>query len=98
MDPMPGGWLYIMTNRPNGTLYAGVTADLPRRVWQHHMGTGSRFTARYGLSRLVYAEHHTDILGAIQREKTLKHWRRAWKVRLIRAQNWDWADLSETIL
>jgi putative endonuclease len=94
---MAGGWLYIMTNRPNGTLYVGVTADLHRRVLQHQEGTGSQFTAKYGLTRLVYAEYHPEILRAIQREKTLKHWQRAWKVRLIRSVNWDWDDLAGTI-
>lgn len=94
---MAGGWLYIMTNRPNGTLYVGVTADLVRRVAQHQAGTGSEFTAKYGLNRLVYAEPHSEIVRAVQREKTVKHWRRAWKVRLIRSVNWDWEDLAGTI-
>jgi putative endonuclease len=93
---MKGGWLYIMTNRPNGTLYVGVTANLTRRVSEHRAGTGGGFTTKYGRTHLVYAEHHEEILRAIQREKTIKHWRRAWKVRLIRTINWDWADLSET--
>jgi putative endonuclease len=94
---MAGGWLYIMTNRPNGILYVGVTADLARRISEHQMEVGSQFTAQFGLKRLVYAEHHPEILRAIQREKTIKHWRRAWKVRLIRSVNWDWDDLSGTI-
>ncbi len=92
-----GGWLYIKSNRPNGTLYVGVTADLRRRIAEHQAGIGSLFTAEYGLTRLVYAEHHPDITRAIQREKTIKHWRRAWKVRLIRSVNWDWDDLAGTI-
>ncbi len=87
-----------MTNRPDGTLYVGVTADLPRRVWEHHNETADGFTKRYGLKRLVYAERHEDIRDAIHREKTIKTWRRAWKVRLIRASNPDWADLSETLM
>ena len=93
---MAGGWVYIMTNRPDGTLYVGVTADLPRRVWEHRNETADGFTKRYGLKRLVYAERHEDIRDAIHREKTIKTWRRAWKVRLIRAANPDWADLSDT--
>ena len=60
-----GGWLYIMTNRPNGTLYVGVTADLTRRVAEHQAGVGSLFTAKYRLTCLVYAEHHADITRAI---------------------------------
>jgi putative endonuclease len=94
---MSGGWLYIMTNRPNGTLYVGVTADLARRVGEHQTGRDSCFTTKYALTHLVYAEHHAEILRAIQREKTIKHWRRAWKVRLIMAMNRDWEDLSETL-
>jgi putative endonuclease len=91
---MKGGWLYIMTNRPNGTLYVGVTADLERRVAQHHDCTGGTFTAKYHLTRLVYAEYHEEIVRAIQRESAIKHWRRAWKVRLIESINWDWDDLT----
>jgi putative endonuclease len=84
-----------MTNRPNGTLYVGVTADLARRYTQHREGTGSAFVRQYGLTRLVYAERHEDIIAAIQREKNLKHWLRAWKTRLIVAQNPEWRDLGE---
>jgi putative endonuclease len=65
-----------MTNRPNGTLYIGVTNDLARRVWEHREGVVEGFTKRYGLRRLVYAEHHDDIRIAIQREKSLKRWPR----------------------
>ena len=95
---MAGGWVYIVTNRPNGTLYVGVTADLSRRVHEHREGTIEGFTKRYGLRRLVYAEHHEDIRDAIQREKAIKGWRRSWKVRLIHESNPDWNDLFETFL
>jgi putative endonuclease len=91
---MPAGWIYIMTNRPNGTLYLGVTSDLTRRVRAHQDGIGSRFTSRYKLYRLIYAETHGDMLTAIQRETSLKRWPRAWKVRLIVAGNPEWDDLS----
>lgn len=91
---MSKGWVYIMTNRPNGTLYVGVIGDLARRVGEHKRGTANGFTKRYGLNRLVYAEPHEDMRSAIQREKTLKHWSRAWKVRLILDVNPGWADLS----
>ena len=94
---MPGGWIYIMTNRPHGTLYVGVTADLPRRAWEHREGAGSEFTRRYGLKRLVYAEPHETILGAIQREKNIKHWPRAWKVALILRENPGWDDLYDRL-
>jgi putative endonuclease len=89
-----GGWVYIMTNHPNGTFYIGVTNDLDRRVWEHRQGTASRFSRRYYLKRLVYAEHHEDIAAAIQRETSLKRWPRAWKVGLITSQNPEWRDLS----
>jgi len=92
-----GGWLYIMTNRPDGTLYVGVTSDLARRVWQHREGDVDGFTKRYGLKRLVFVERHDDIRAAIQRETSIKRWSRAWKVNLILAQNPDWDDLYERL-
>jgi len=94
---MQGGWVYIMTNRPNGTLYIGVTSDLPRRAWEHREGLIEGFTKRYGLTRLVFFERHDDIRTAIQREKSLKSWRRAWKVRLIVATNPGWDDLYDRL-
>ena len=94
---MRGGWVYIMTNRANGTLYLGVTSDIARRAWEHREGVAEGFTRRYGLKRLVYVERHEDIAAAIQREKTLKHWPRAWKVNLILERNPGWNDLYETL-
>ena len=85
---MPG-WIYIMTNRPNGTLYTGVTDDLARRIWEHRQGLIEGFTSRYGLKLLVYAERYDDMRSARQREQNMKHWSRAWKVRLIHGQNPD---------
>ena len=90
---MAGGWVYIMTNHPNGTLYVGVSANLAQRYAQHREGAGSAFVHRYGLTRLVYAERHEDIIAAIQREKNLKHWPRAWKTLV--AQNPEWRELGE---
>lgn len=90
---MSGGWVYIMTNRPDGSLYIGVTSDLPRRIWEHREGVIDGFTKRHGLKRLVYAEAHGDIRDAIRREKTLKRWPRAWKIRLILKENAGWDDL-----
>ena len=87
--------MYIMTNRPNGTLYVGVTANLARRAWEHREGVADGFTKQYDLKRLVYAERHDDIRNAIVRERCLKHWPRAWKVRLIRAANPEWTDLYD---
>ncbi|MPY73798.1 MAG: GIY-YIG nuclease family protein [Alphaproteobacteria bacterium] len=95
---MKGGWVYIMTNRPHGTLYVGVTSDLARRAWEHRDGVAEGFTKRYGLKQLVYAERHDEIQWAIQREKRIKRWPRAWKIDLIRKMNPTWADLYETLL
>jgi putative endonuclease len=90
---MRGGWVYIMTNRPNGTLYTGVTADIARRAYEHREGLCKGFTKRYALTRLVWFEFHDEVTAAIQRESNMKHWPRAWKVRLILAMNPDWRDL-----
>jgi putative endonuclease len=78
--PMVGGWVYIVTNRPNGTLYLGVASDLARRIWQHRSKAVEGFTRRYGLGRLVWYERFPDIRAAIQRERNMKHWPRSWKV------------------
>jgi len=83
----------MLTNR-GGTLYTGVTGDLFRRVWQHRSGAGSKFTARYKLNRLIWFEETDDITVAIGREKQIKAWRRKWKIDLVKAKNWDWADLA----
>ena len=96
-EPMRGGWVYILTNRPNGILYTGVTRDITRRAWEHREGIVAGFTRRYGVKRLVWCEHHDTLLGAIQRERNMKHWPRAWKVRLILAMNPEWDDLYETL-
>lgn len=92
-----GGAVYIMTNKPNGTLYVGVTSNLSRRAFEHREGLVEGFTKQYGLKMLVYYEHFADIREAIQREKTMKHWRRSWKVQLILELNPEWADLYETL-
>jgi putative endonuclease len=92
-----GGWVYIMTNRRDGTLYIGVTGNLSMRVYQHREGIVPGFTKRYGLKRLVYYEFYPNITDAIQREKTMKHWPRAWKARLINGFNPEWDDLYETL-
>jgi putative endonuclease len=94
---MKGGWVYIMTNRPNGTLYVGVTNDIARRTFEHRTGTGG-FTERYRLHMLVYAEQHDELVPAIQREKNIKEWPRAWKIRLVRGLNPDWRDLYDELI
>ena len=92
-----GGWVNIMTNRPNGTLSLGVTANLPRRAWEHRDGVVEGFTRRYGLRRLVYTERHEDIRDAIHRERAMKHWARARKIRLIVEINPAWDDLYDQL-
>ena len=87
------GWVYIMADRYRGTLYVGVTADLPRRIDQHREGSGSDFCARYGLKRLVWAQRCGSITAAIAHEKRIKRWHRQWKFDLIEQQNPDWEDL-----
>jgi len=94
---MRGGWVYIMTNRPNGTLYTGVTSDLARRAWEHREGLIDGFTKQYGLKRLVWYERYEDIRDAIQRESNMKHWPRSWKARLILDMNSDWRDLYKDL-
>lgn len=92
-----GGWVYIMSNGPHGTLYIGVTSDLAARVLAHREGTGSRFCREHGLTRLVYVEPYPTIEEAIAREKAMKRWKRQWKLKLIRRDNPDWNDLFEQI-
>jgi putative endonuclease len=94
---MSGGFFYFMTNRRDGILYAGVTSDLIRRAHEHRNGTMAGFTRRYGLKALVYYEQFDDIRDAIQREKAVKHWPRAWKVRLIHQMNPEWKDLWDDL-
>jgi putative endonuclease len=94
---MPQSWVYIMTNRPNGVLYTGVTAHLARRAYEHRCGLVDGFTAKYRLLRLVYYEQHDQILLAIQRKKNIKRWPRAWKVQMIEQMNPGWSDLYLTL-
>ncbi|MFN4353997.1 GIY-YIG nuclease family protein [Parvibaculum sp.] len=86
-------FVYILASRKHGTLYIGVTNDLARRVWEHREGIGSKFTKKYRVHRLVYTEPHEEIERAIQREKTMKEWPRAWKIRAIEIDNPEWDDL-----
>jgi putative endonuclease len=94
---MRGGWTYIMTNRPRGVLYIGVTANLVSRVLQHRTGNGSDFCWRYNLTRLVLAEQHDLIEEAIAREKAMKAWKREWKVELVEQANPKWLDLWDLV-
>lgn len=87
-------YVYIITNRRNGTLYTGVTNSLERRIWQHRQEVMPGFSAKYGLSRLVYFEVFRDVRNAIAREKQIKAGSRAKKLTLIEKENQAWADLS----
>jgi putative endonuclease len=89
--------VYILASRRNGTLYIGVTSDLPKRVWEHRSDVVEGFTKRYRVHTLVYYELHMTMEGAITREKQMKEWRRAWKLRLIEKANPDWRDLYEAL-
>jgi putative endonuclease len=84
---------YIMASHRHGTLYVGVTGELPVRIAQHREGTLEGFTKRYGVKRLVWFEEHTDIASAIRREKAIKKYKREWKINLIERDNPDWDDL-----
>ena len=90
-------YVYLLASRLNGTLYLGVTNDLVRRVCQHKTKATPGFTSRYGVDRLVWFEIYDDATTAITREKEIKKWRRAWKIRLIEESNPEWRDLYDEI-
>ena len=87
------GYVYIMASKRNGTLYTGVTTDLEGRAFQHREGLLPGFTQQYGCKILVWYEEHGDVRDAIQREKSIKRYRRQWKLNLIEEMNPDWNDL-----
>ncbi len=91
-------YVYILADKPYGTLYIGVTSDLVRRVWQHKEGFVAGFTRKYKVKNLVWYEIHTDIISAITREKQIKEWHRNWKINLIQSTNPAWHDLYPTLL
>ena len=93
---MPG-YVYIVTNKPHGTLYTGVTNDISRRVYEHREGLTKGFAWRYGCSRLVRYERYDSIVDAIQREKSIKRWYRRWKIELIENENPLWDDWYGTV-
>ena len=92
-----GAFVYIITNKPNGTLYIGVTNNLVRRIYEHKEKSVGGFSKRYNLDLLVFFEQHATMPLAIQREKNIKHWVRKWKIELIESQNPDWEDLWDDI-
>ena len=91
-------YVYIMTNRPRGVLYTGMTDDLARRVWEHQEHLRKGFTDRYNCERLVWVETHESRESAFTRERRIKGWRRDWKIALIETENPDWRDLSDHFL
>jgi putative endonuclease len=93
-----GDWVYIMADRYRGTLYVGVIANLPARIHQHRNGEGSDFCRRYGLHRLVWAEHGDTIDACIAHEKRPRKWRREWKIALIEQGNPGWEDLFASLV
>ena len=90
--------VYMLASKKNGVLYIGVTSDLVKRIWQHKNDVVEGYTNRYGVHSLVWYELHLTMESAILREKTLKGWKRVWKVRLIEEGNPEWGDLYPTIL
>ena len=87
-----------MTNQPRGSLYIGVTSDLMKRIWQHKNKMVKGHTGKYNLTQLVWYERHETAESAIKREKNMKEWQRAWKIRLIEESNPDWYDLSDDLI
>ena len=90
--------VYILASKRNGTLYTGVTSDLVKRVWEHKNNLEDGFTKKYDVHMLVYFEQHVEMTAAITREKQIKKWNRAWKLRLIEEHNPEWKDLYEGLL
>ncbi len=90
-------YTYIMASRRNGTLYTGSTDDMGLRAWQHAQGVGSKFTAQYGVTTLVWFEAHETRDAAFHRERQIKKWNRQWKLRLIEEMNPGWHDLTERL-
>ncbi|MEM7688693.1 MAG: GIY-YIG nuclease family protein [Pseudomonadota bacterium] len=91
-----GPTVYLLASRRNGTLYCGVASDLLTRIAQHRAGSFDGFTNQHSVKTLVWFEQHESMEAAIQREKRIKKWRRAWKLDLIEAHNPQWLDLAET--
>ncbi len=90
--------VYILASKRNGTLYVGVTSNLVKRIWEHKTEAVQGFTKNYGVHQLVWFELHEHMQSAIEREKRLKGWKRAWKLELIETSNPDWEDLYHTIV
>ena len=94
---MPSGFVYILASKRNGTLYIGVTSNIPNRMQAHREGRGSDFVKKYGVTRLMYFEEYPLYTDAIRCETNLKRWKRDWKIALIEKQNPNWDDLYPAI-
>jgi putative endonuclease len=90
-------FVYLLSSKPNGTLYVGSTSDLVRRVWEHKIKAVPGFTAKHGVDRLVWYEMHESLAVAAQRERRIKEWKRLWKIQLIEKDNPHWIDLYPTL-
>ena len=90
--------VYILASKRNGTLYTGVTSSLVKRVWEHKNNVVEGFTKQYSVHDLVWYEMHATMETVIQREKTIKTWKRSWKLKLIEESNPDWDDLYDSLL
>ena len=88
---------YILASERNGTLYIGMTSDLVKRVWEHKNNLVEGFTKRYNVHHLVWYELHESMSSSIEREKKMKEWKRAWKIRMIEENNPNWNDLYDSI-
>jgi putative endonuclease len=86
-------YVYMLASRPRGVLYVGLTSDLAARAWQHRERVREGFAKRYWVNRLVYFEKHNDAAAAARRERSMKPWRRDWKIQLIEKNNPTWRDL-----
>ena len=90
--------VYLLASKRNGTLYAGVTSNLVKRVWEHKNDAVKSFTSKYGVHILVWYEIHNSMESAIRREKAIKGWKREWKIKVIKERNADWRDLYPDLL
>jgi putative endonuclease len=90
-------YVYILASRRNGTLYIGMTDDLPKRVWQHRTGVIPGFTKKYDVKMLVWTEEHESRESAFLRERQMKKWNRAWKLQLVEQENPEWRDLWDEL-
>ena len=95
---MKSGYVYIMANRKNGTIYIGVTSDLVGRAFAHREGLIPGFTRKYGCKLLVWFAAYDDLQEARRRELQLKEWKRAWKIQMIEESNLEWSDLYPTLI